>query len=321
MKRSLIWLTLALFVSGCASVSTVSTDPSIPDAPITDTTTGGDCDNNIVAQYPGQGKRGSSTIRCTKQIADIGSLIDTLKPKSTLLVLDIDDTLLTSDTFFGSDSWYEWLKAGAPANAKPLCTFDIIALNYEAGTQSPVEGKPGVAFVNDISLPKLLLTSRSANYRGGTERELLNAQYVLPANFLSGSDGISWTDHDISLKPVDVPISYANGIQMVTGRNKGKLLLELFNRLKALKHGRKFKNIILVDDGAKNINALHAHLPKAGYNYYGYWYRNVTKGPKPGSSDAKDAEVALADWQGLVRNQYSKRWTRWNVADGKECGK
>ena len=54
-------------------------------------------------------------------------------PKRTLLVLDIDDTLLTSDGFFGSDKWYEWQKT-LPASdpGKVPCLFDVISLNYEA---------------------------------------------------------------------------------------------------------------------------------------------------------------------------------------------
>jgi len=314
-------LLLAL-LSACVPLSNKPGAPAIPDEPINDQTAVGNCDNNIVADYPGGHKRGSSTIRCTKEISDISQLIATLKPGSTLLVLDIDDTLLTSDTFFGSDGWYEWLKKpGTPKDAQPLCKFDIIALNYEAGTQHAVEGKAGVDFVNGISLPKLLLTSRSAYYRGGTERELLAAAYQFPANFLSGSDGISWVDHDTTEKVVDAPVSYANGIEMITGHKKGKLLLDLFTRLKALGHKQKFNNIILVDDGAKNINSLHAYLPAKGYNYYGYWYRRVVKGPDLATDDVNKAVETLGDWQGLVRERYLTRWERWELGSSVGCGK
>lgn len=321
MKHLSLYLIIIALASGCTSVSTRSDAPAIPDAPINEHTSVGACDNNIVAEYPGHRGRGSSTLRCTKSITDIKDLIGSLNPKSTLLVMDIDDTLLTSDTFFGSDSWYEWLKSDqAPSAAKPSCKFDIIALNYESGTQHAVEGAASVAYINGVNLPKLLLTSRNPYYRAGTERELLAAGYEFPANFLAGSDGISWNDID-PVSRQSAPISYANGIQMTTGRKKGKMLLELLRRLKSLKHGQNFKNIILVDDGPQNINSLHAELPKAGYNYYGYWYRRVDKlAPKAGTPAADEATKALNDWRELIDAHYPNRGARWQLPNGEGCG-
>ena len=318
MNRLLLSLAITLLVSGCAAHRVIE-DPAVPNAPLSDTTADGGCEDNVIASYPGTRGRGDSTIRCTREITDVGALLAKLDPATTLLVLDIDDTLLTSDTFFGSDSWYEWLReTGTPAAAQPLCKFDMIALNYEAATQLAVEGDAGVAFVNGVTVPKLLLTSRSANYRGGTERELARAAYALPRNLLAGSDGISWMDENAALRPPSVPISYFNGIQMVTGRDKGEMLIALFARLKAQKRPRKFTDVILVDDGYRNINALHAALPKHGYDYHGYWYRRVVKGPIDGSGDVADAVDALAQWQQLIADRYPKRSARWNGQDG--CG-
>jgi hypothetical protein len=318
MNRLLPSLAIALLVSGCATHRVVE-DPAVPAAPLSETTDDGGCDDNVIASYPGTRGRGDSTIRCTREIADIGPLLAKLHPATTLLVLDIDDTLLTSDTFFGSDGWYEWLRqTSTPANAQPLCKFDMIALNYEAATQHAVEGDAGVAFVNGVTAPKLLLTSRSANYRGGTERELVRAAYTLPRNLLAGSDGISWMDDNAALRPPSVPISYFNGIQMVTGRDKGEMLVELLARLKALKRPQKFTDVILVDDGYRNINALHAALPKHGYDYHGYWYKRVVKGPVEGTGDVAEAVDALAQWQTLIADRYPDRWSRWNGKDG--CG-
>ena len=70
--------------------------------------------------------------------------------RRTLLVLDIDDTLLTSAGFFGSDAWYEWQKtlpAGDPG--KVACLFDVISLNYEAGAQQATQAD-GPALVNPL---------------------------------------------------------------------------------------------------------------------------------------------------------------------------
>ena len=323
MNRYLMLSFATLFVAACSTNPARTVAPiastSPPHAPLNETTDVGECDDNVLLQFPAGDGKGSSTLRCTKTINSIEGLIGTLNPQTTLLVLDIDDTLLTSQTLFGSDSWYEWetaLANGTPG--KPQCEFDMIALSYEAGTQEPVEGKAGVAFVNKLTLPKLLLTSRSPNYRGGTERELLYTQYALPANFLPETHGFSWME-PTSRKPV--PISYANGILMTTGRDKGKMLLKFFDRLAELEHPQQFTDIILVDDGFKNINAmhnaLHALLPDGKtYNYHGYLYKGVDK-----VHDAKrlqNTKRALRKWERLIRDVYPERSRRWNAASA-EC--
>ena len=93
----------------------------------------------LLSACAGQAVRPSATpeseVRASHDLADIAPALAE-STKRTLLVLDIDDTLLTSDGFFGSDKWYEWQKtlpAGDPG--KVPCLFDVISLNYETGGQ------------------------------------------------------------------------------------------------------------------------------------------------------------------------------------------
>src|SRR5262249_38873353 len=75
----------------------------------------------------------------SKDLADISSVLG--GTTRTLLVLDIDDTLLTSPVFYGSDAWYEWQRSlPAGDNRAVPCLFDVIAINTELGTQ--VETQP-----------------------------------------------------------------------------------------------------------------------------------------------------------------------------------
>jgi len=319
MTASIARLFFALLLCGCAATQKKIVIPDVPAPPIGKDTLLGDCDGNPIAYQARDSRQAGAEIRCTRRIGDIAGLLGSLDAQSTLLVLDIDDTLLTSDTFFGSDAWYEWQRdAGIPAAARPMCKFDIIALNYEAGTQHAVEGQAGVDLINGLDLPKLLLTSRSAHYRGGTERELLNARYQLPRNLLRaekklpGDHGISWTAPDKRGNPT--PISYAHGILMVTGADKGDRLVELLHYA-----GLHYKHIVLVDDGIDNINSLSAAVPATGAHYYGFWYRKVDKSPKPGDEAA--AIQALSAWQNLVQTHYPNRARRWSMPGEQGCGK
>lgn len=252
----------------------------------------------------------TSRLYCAKKIAQMRSVLAQVDPENTLLVLDIDDTLLTATDFFGSDHWYEWQKSlAADDPAKPICTFDVLALNFEAGTQQEVEQNVSTNFIRAINLPKLLLTSRSANYRGATEREMLAAGYTMPANFVYADHGFNWqTDGR--------PVSYANGMMMVSGTDKGQNLLRFLNEFANL----KYKHVILLDDGEKNINSLHAALSRAGISYSGIWYRNVDKS-SVSPDQVKQAVVQLQRVQEWVKTSQPKRWDRWQRADvTKRCG-
>ncbi len=271
-----------------------------------------------VVAIPATTGRGSTDIRCIKAYTGNKTLLDTLKLNSVLLVLDIDDTLLTSDTFFGSDRWYEWQTSkDIAAEDRVRCLFDVIALNYEAGTQHAVEENTGgVAFINSLKVPKIMLTSRSAYSRGGTERELLHAKYELPINLMPSNHGSSW----INVRSgKNAPISYANGIQMVTGRDKGQSLLDLLTF-----HKLRYDNIVLIDDGEANIRSLRQALGAVGINYYGFHYKGVRKKPENAErekAEKDEARAAWASWSNLMETRYPTRWMRWGEKDEKECGK
>ena len=125
---------------------------------------------------PGAGSAESVVVE-SRDLSAIDEAVRVGGSARTLLVLDIDDTLLTSETFFGSDSWYEWQKTLKPGDPGLVpCRFDVIALNYEAGPQRATEAG-GPQYINGLTLPSLLLASRNSLYRAATTRELHKAGY------------------------------------------------------------------------------------------------------------------------------------------------
>ena len=240
----------------------------------------------------------SSEVRDITDLAAVAPALAESRER-TLLVLDIDDTLLTSDGFYGSDTWYEWqhkLPAGDPD--KVPCIFSLIALNYEAGTQLPTQAD-GPALINAIHADKLLLTSRSAFYRGGTLRTLASSGYALPAMLGGISEGRSW---DFRKAPDAKPmrVVYDQGLFMTTGQDKGKVLLDLFRELRV-----HYDRVILVDDGQQNIDNMRAALRPAGIDYLGLHYVHVDKSVTPERIAA--ARAGWQAWRSLLASTYPQR--------------
>ena len=265
----------------------------------------------LLSACAGQAVRPSATpeseVRASHDLADIAPALAE-STKRTLLVLDIDDTLLTSDGFFGSDKWYEWQKT-LPASdpGKVPCLFDVISLNYETGGQRATQ-PDGPALVNAVQVDKLLLTSRNPLYRGGTLRTLRDAGYALPAPLAGQADGSSW-DFRKAPDAAPVRITYDQGVFMTTGQDKGLALLALLQRL----HTR-YDRVVLVDDGEKNISNMQNALRDAGIDYLGLHYTRVDK-----SVDAADAANGRAGWQAwrqLLAKTYPQRL---QAMDGGSC--
>ncbi|HRN63104.1 MAG TPA: DUF2608 domain-containing protein [Luteimonas sp.] len=244
------------------------------------------------AQAPPAARAGESQVTQIQRLADILPVLDANGGRRTLLVLDIDDTLLTSQVFFGSDRWYEWQKSLQPGDAGFVpCKFDIIGLSYEAGTQRLTEDAAARDLVNAIAGDKLLLTARNPGYRGGTIRELRAAGYTLPDTLGTDRDGVLF-DWRPTPGAAPVPISYQDGVMMVTGRDKGETLLAML-QLQSLDYDR----VVLVDDGRRNIDQMQAALARAGIDYHGLWYTHVDKTIAPADVSAGQAGwTALRTW-------------------------
>lgn len=244
-------------------------------------------------------------IKAMKQVKDALSEKPLAK---TLLVFDIDDTLLTSSTFFGSDYWYEWQKSLKPGDAgKALCLFDVIGVNYELGTQRATEAD-AVVLLNTLSNDTLLLTARNPMYRGGTERELLAAGYTLPAMLGAPQNGEFFDFPAVGGSPV----SYQRGILMVSGKNKGELLLELLRR-----RNLDYQRVVLVDDGRRNIDNMQAALKTAGIDYRGLWYTRIDKPLEVPTALQRQGVEGWRQMQDLMQAVFPERLTRWQNG---QCG-
>ncbi len=261
------------------------------------------CAGTPVAHAPAP-HASESQITDIKDLAKVATVLAANGMRRTLLVLDIDDTLLTSQGFFGSDKWYEWQKHLAATDpAKVPCLFDVISLNYEAGTQQPTQ-PDGPALINALPGDKLMLTSRNLLYRGGTLRTLHDAGYALPTPLAGQTEGRSWRWRKAP-DARESEVGYDQGIFMTAGQDKGLVLLDLLGRLSL-----RYDRVVLVDDGDANIRNMQAALRDAGIDYHGLHYTRIDK--TVSDADASAGLSAWQAWRSLLATTYPERLAAFN---------
>jgi hypothetical protein len=152
-----------------------------------------------------RGSNADSEISTSRNLADVLEILRPSYAGRTLLVLDIDDTLLTSAGFFGSDAWYEWQRRLSPGSPGYVpCRFDVMAMHFETGAQLATQPE-AVEIINSIRIDKIILTSRSDLSRGGTVRELKRAGYILPKPLRQQGDAAVYDwQRDASTPPATV---------------------------------------------------------------------------------------------------------------------
>lgn len=223
-----------------------------------------------------------------------------------LLVLDIDNTILTSDADLGSDIWYQWQAGELDVKPEPKqklsndCLYnEAIALLYELGTMKLTDSLlPN--YINNWQskgITVISLTSRSPRCRAATERELMRNNVDLSQAELKTVDGNKLNlEYSINNRE----LSYSNGIFMTSGMNKGEMLAHIINR-----SGKSYKSIVFVDDGKKNIDAVKNKYSSCSNADLGLFYytKIVTERLNRNNNvvlTKEQADKMNADWNYLV---------------------
>jgi hypothetical protein len=261
-----------------------------------------------------------------KTLGALPAAIADLPRDSTLVVLDIDDTLLampfengtTKRVFFGSDSWYYWQSGLAPGDPHlQACRFAFLGINYESEALVASE-HDAPTIVASLPFDRLIETSRSPDYRGATERELRLAGFAFP-------DPVTRKPSVIVVDDKALP-TYEHGIYMTRGGDKGEKLFDELAR--DFKHS--YTDIVLVDDGWKNQVNMRAAAGKARVRFHGFLYTGVKTDPNKGATDvsklvfplapedANAADRAWDHWMSWFKQTYPQRAERL-VPDSAEC--
>ncbi len=207
--------------------------------------------------------------------------LDKAAEGATLVVFDIDDTLLEAVNFVGSDKWYNWQrgkkvhdKLGNPIKIqdteKFLCIFSTLGTLFELGT-SKLTQEDAAHIINELrSYDLMLLTSRSPDYRGATERELSNNGINLnDEHLINMNTGLVFNIDD---RNRTAKVTYQNGLVMSSGINKGLVLKSILKRI-----GKTYQRIYFVDDSRKNINNMEKAWQKDETQVSIFHYTKVDK--------------------------------------------
>jgi hypothetical protein len=224
----------------------------------------------------------ASELQSTKDFADVAKTVDAYIAKygaeHVLLVLDIDNTVMSMDTDLGSDHWFEWqnyLQANEPESPHLVAqTFPELlkaqGILYDRGRMhatQPDEPKL-IADLQKQGISAILLTSRGPEFRWVTERELKRCGYdfkssALPVHdvpretFLpydpAQPDKSGLTPEELTKYKLGTPrpVLYTDGIFMTAGQHKGMMLLTLLK-----KADRDIRAIVYVDDNLRHVGAV-----------------------------------------------------------------
>jgi hypothetical protein len=208
-------------------------------------------------------------VRETKAYSQVEAEVQTILSQDTakqlLIVLDIDNTILTSASDLGSDIWYQWQHQDLAIKPRPEqvvnCLYeDSINLLYELAPMRLTEsGLPQlIESWQKQGITVFALTSRSPGSRFATERELKRAGIDMSITALAPDNSPA----PVYREKLQREMSYMGGIMMTTGMNKGQMLRYILQ-----KTNRQFTNVVFVDDSQKNIDNLYAEFNQtAGLN-------------------------------------------------------
>jgi hypothetical protein len=181
----------------------------------------------------------------------------------TLVVFDIDNTLLTPCGHLGSDEWYDFLceryEARGLTKEEASLRADEAFNRWQGkvSLRSVDPASPGVVeTLRKRGVPYFALTARSAGVRDATIRQLDSLGLAMIGGFAPGD----------AAKPgaIGAGVVFESGVFFngENGLSKGDALVRILGR-----NGLKPRRIIFVDDKAKHTRSVDAALTARGIDH------------------------------------------------------
>lgn len=199
-------------------------------------------------------------------ITDIIKYLDpTIAPKDTLIVYDLDNTLIESVNEMGSPQQFSALLRkrmalyGITKEEAIEQTLPLYTLIAQYTPIRPIEDTTVnlINLLQDAGYKSVVLTARTGNNLAATTCKQLSDLHI------------DFTKSAVTKKSIKDPsFVYQCNIIFADGGNKGELLLKF---LKATKF--KPKLIIFVDDKDYNVHAVEGSLQQKGMNHVSIQYR------------------------------------------------
>lgn len=202
----------------------------------------------------------------TDSFSEIASLYQAqqLDPRTTLLVCDLDDTLITMTQDLGGVGWWDWQYGLQQHGSKSdkLFTPDYQQL---IRIQNLLFQLIKMEVTDEYVLPFLKgttnqgatimgLTARGKEYLSTTFMQLKDNQFVSGNKLLFEEKGLKFNNNKTSLAgsvecpQFDKEVIYQRGILFLDGEDKGQALLCALSKTK-----KEIKTIVFIDDSHRNI--------------------------------------------------------------------
>lgn len=215
----------------------------------------------------------------SRKIQEITPYIDA----QTLVVFDIDNTLIQPNQSLGSDQWFRYVlrsyvDKGISQEAALDKTLGFWKQINKVSNVSPVEyGEPlFVRKLQQSGITTMVLTARGTDVVAITDRQLNQVK-------LDFTKSSPFGDNDLL---IDKGIRYRRGVLYVSGQDKGTSLI------KFLQHFRLSpKKVLFIDDLSKNVHSVEAALTKAQIDVL-----NVRYGALDEKVKSFNPKLTLVEW-------------------------
>lgn len=219
-----------------------------------------------------------STVKETTQFSDILNEIKNSSqntPAETLVVFDVDNTLIEPVGTVGSDQWFYYLYSIYKMQGLNEKQQDEKALKVWNQVQSQIQVRsvePGtaqvVSSIQKLGYRTLGLTARELSIAGTTASQLQSVKIDLSSGFAGEDFRIARRD----LKTEDDALFHKGVLSVSEKNNKGTVLSVFISRL-----GLKPKKVIYIDDKLKHVRNLAASMSAMNIAYTGFRYGFLDK--------------------------------------------
>lgn len=217
------------------------------------------------------------------EIAHFEEIYKYLEPE-TLVVYDLDDTLISMNQHMGSDHWFyhqfdRYQKSGmSTRDALEKALNEWESVQHLSGCKAVEHVNPEVVAYTQAHYTVIGLTTRGLALASRTSQLLRESGYNLSVNPL--------TQDELHFMQENEGILFRKGILFTAGRHKGECLEKL---LKAV--GFTPKRVLFINDKKSHLLPVEEFCERVGIEFTGLRYGFVDK-----RRDAYNPEVGDLQW-------------------------
>ena len=235
----------------------------------------------------------------------------------SLLVLDLDNTVLTMDDALGGVAWYDWQQLLEQTDEREPGEIDdelaVQGILYATRDMSLTEHglDARIASLKGSGVDVIALTARGPQFRDSTLAQLArngvefslspecgpplcNRRGTIDAGHVENTAETAFgrealVEHGFK---TGRPLSMSQGVAMVAGQNKGIVLALLLRSW-----SKSYDRIVFVDDAAKNIEQMTAFAPFIGSDLTIVHYTRFEEAVQRFLESPEEQRVVIEQWQ------------------------